>query len=277
MKIITVIENSEGKAGCVAAHGLSFYIETKKHKILMDMGPSDLSLDNAKVLGIDLAKVDTAVLSHGHYDHSGGLMSFAKLNEKAIIYMQDSAGKEYYANDGTDESPIYKYIGIDKKISELPNLKMISGDYTIDDEAELFTINKRTHPLPFSNKRILIKKDEKYKQDNFEHEHYLRICSEGKTVLISGCAHNGILSIMDSYRQKYGDDPDFVISGFHLMKATPYNEMQRKEVENIAKELKGYKSKFYTGHCTGAEGFEILKSIMGTQIEALHTGMILEF
>ena len=92
MKIQNLIENIEGAAGCTAAHGLYFYIETGKHKLLMDLGPSDATLQNAEKLGVDLAKVDTVVLSHGHYDHSGGILPFAGINPHAVIYLQASAG-----------------------------------------------------------------------------------------------------------------------------------------------------------------------------------------
>ena len=80
------MEDTDGGNGCVYEHGLSFYIETKKHKLLLDTGASDATLKNAEKLGIDLTQVDTVILSHGHYDHSGGIMAFAKLNPTAKIY-----------------------------------------------------------------------------------------------------------------------------------------------------------------------------------------------
>ena len=101
MRIINLIENTEGRSGCAYAHGLSFYVETEKHKLLLDLGPSGETLKNAQALGIDLAKVDTVILSHGHYDHSGGIMPFAGINDQAVIYMQESATGEYYADNGS--------------------------------------------------------------------------------------------------------------------------------------------------------------------------------
>ena len=73
MKIINLIENTPGIPNCGYEHGLSFYIETKNHRLLVDSGATDLFLWNAKTLGIDLTKVDTMILSHGHYDHGGGI------------------------------------------------------------------------------------------------------------------------------------------------------------------------------------------------------------
>ena len=71
MKILNLIENTEGAEGCAAEHGLSFYIETEKHRLLMDLGPSASVIGNAEKLGVDLKMVDTVILSHGHDDHGG--------------------------------------------------------------------------------------------------------------------------------------------------------------------------------------------------------------
>ena len=252
MRIVNLVENTEGRPECAFEHGLSFYIETAKHKALLDLGQTDNSIKNAQVLGIDLTAVDTVVLSHGHYDHSGGIMPFSKINDHAPIYMQQSACGEYYADDGKkSEGPCYRYIGIDKEIVNLPQTRLITGDYKIDDELELFTIKKRTHPLPFTNKRILIKSKEGFIPDSFEHEHFLVITDEGKKILMSGCAHNGILSILDAYKEKYGKLPDIVISGFHLMVKREYRENELEEIRAIAEELQTYQTRFYTCHCTG--------------------------
>ena len=272
MRIINLIENTEGRSGCINEHGLSFYIETGKHKALLDLGQTDNSLRNAKEVGVNLEAVDTVVLSHGHYDHSGGIMPFAGINDQAIIYMQESAGGEYYADDGKHVvGDSYRYIGIDKEILKLPQVRLIQGDHVIDDELEVFTITKRTHMLPFTNKRLLIKTEEGFVPDDFVHEHFLVVKDIGLTVLMSGCAHNGILSILDAYREKYGKLPDVVISGFHLMVKREYRENELLEVRAIAEELSNYPIKFYTCHCTGVPAYEEMKKIMGDKLEYIHS------
>ena len=155
MRIINLVENELGLSGCEAAHGLSFYIETVKHKMLFDAGggrsptaipleqpksaacsrssdtsPSDVLVRNAEKLGVDLTAVDTVILSHGHYDHSGGILAFVEINPRAKIYMQHNAGGEYYAFDGEDKG--YRYIGIDKKILSLPQVQLLQGDTKLD-------------------------------------------------------------------------------------------------------------------------------------------------
>ncbi len=273
MRIINLVENTEGRSGCIYEHGLSFYIETDNHKVLLDLGQTDSSLTNAGILGVDLKAVDTVVLSHGHYDHSGGIMPFSVINNRAAIYMQESAGGEYYADDGRMAlGDRYRYIGIDKDILELPQVTLLHGDYVLDDELELFSIKNRTHMLPFTNKRLLIKTEAGFVPDNFGHEHFLVVKDKGLTVLLSGCAHNGILSILDAYKEKYASHPDIVISGFHLMIRREYRENELKEVQAIAQELCKYKTKFYTCHCTGIPAFVEMKKIMGDQLEYVHSG-----
>ncbi|MBQ3796136.1 MAG: MBL fold metallo-hydrolase [Butyrivibrio sp.] len=273
MRIINLIENTEGKVSCINAHGLSFYIETKKHRLLVDLGPSADTIRNAEVLGVDLKAVDTVILSHGHYDHSGGIIPFAELNPSATIYMQKSAIGEFYSDNGEREDcERYRYIGIDKKIAGLPQVKLIEGDFAIDDELSLFTISERDEEVPFTNSRLKEKKEDSYIQDDFKHEHFLVIKDGNREVLVSGCAHNGIVNILKEYVRKYGKEPDTVISGFHLMKKTDYTDAEAKEIVRTAKELKKYNTIFYTCHCTGIAAFESMRSIMGSQLKYVHSG-----
>ena len=85
----------------------------------MDTGQSDLFIKNAEKLGVDLTKVDTVVLSHGHYDHGGGILPFAEINPDAKIYVQASAFGEYYSIDSKGQP---HYIGLAEGIRELPQI-----------------------------------------------------------------------------------------------------------------------------------------------------------
>ena len=98
MRVVCLIENTEGTAGCGIEHGLCLYVETEQHKLLLDTGASDLFIKNAEIKGVDLTEVDTVVISHGHSDHGGGLEAFSRINPNAKIYMQASAEGEYYAH-----------------------------------------------------------------------------------------------------------------------------------------------------------------------------------
>ncbi len=273
MRIVNLIENTEGVQGCASKHGLSFYIETAQHKILLDLGPSEETMENAQRLGIDLKDVDTVVLSHGHYDHSGGILSFAKINSHAPIYMQKGAEGEYYSDSGDAEGEKrYRYIGIDKEITNLPQVRFVEGDFKIDDGIFLFTVKRRSHSLPFTNRRLLVKKDGRFLPDDFSHEQCLVVSEDGRSILFSGCAHNGMLSILDAYTSKFGTQPDAAVSGFHLMKKAPYTDYELGEIIDMAHELKKFRTKFITCHCTGIPAYTVMKDIMGEQLSYVHSG-----
>ena len=105
MKLTVLAENTTCRNDLTAQHGLSLYLETADRKILFDMGQSDAFARNAEALGIDLSKVDFAVISHGHYDHGGGLETFLKINSNAQVYIHRLAFGEHY--NGKE-----KYIGL---------------------------------------------------------------------------------------------------------------------------------------------------------------------
>lgn len=267
MRIVDLVEDT--KCGeCLNEHGLCFYIETKNHKLLMDSGSTDMFIRNAKMLGIDLTKVDTFVLSHGHYDHAGGLPYFTKIAPAAKIYLKNSVGGEFYHLLPDKE----KYIGIDKTILELPQTVKLGGDLKIDDELFLFSGFKETRSPLWSNRELKQKVGDSFIQDDFVHEQCLVITQDERRVLMSGCAHNGILNILDRYFELFGSYPSIVISGFHLTKKSDYTAEEAGLIKHTARELLKTKALFYTGHCTGQKAFDIMKEIMGDRLLALHSG-----
>lgn len=268
MRIVNLMEDTQGAEGCVYEHGLSFYIETPKHKLLLDAGASDKLLQNAECLKVDLSQIDTLVLSHGHYDHSGGIMAVAERNPNMQIYMQRSAGHDFYHGE--------RYIGIDKKILELPGVCLLDGDYKMDEELSVFSDIQGRRLWPKGNLVLQCLKDGSLIQDTFAHEQCLVIVVEGKKLLLSGCAHNGILNILDCFRERYHCEPDVVISGFHMMQKSDYTEADICNIKETARELSKLPTQFFTGHCTGVQAFEIMKEIMKEQLQYVHCGDIIE-
>jgi len=272
VKIVVLVEDSEVNNGCEYEHGLSIYVETKKHKILVDAGATGMFLRNAKKLDVDISKIDTFVLSHGHYDHSGGLMPLATAVAEAgkdsgmTIYIKNGADGEFYHDD--------RYIGIDKDIMKLEGVKIVKNDMVIDDELSLFSnVTGRRY---FAAGNLLLTDKKTGEPDTFSHEQYLVISADGKNVLISGCAHNGIVNILERYKEVYGSAPDLVISGFHFMKKGEYTEEESANIVAVAKELCEYDTIFYSGHCTSEAAYEIMKPIMGEKLQKMYTGCVVD-
>ena len=264
MKILTLMENTTGSTHAKAEHGLCLYIETKKHKILADTGQFDLTWENAALLGVDLTQIDTVFISHGHYDHTGGLGGFSKINSNADIYIQQSAAKAYYHGE--------RYIGIDPSLLQIPHLHLLKGSCIIDSELEIFSEITGRRYWPESNLALSEAVNNKKIQDQFVHEQCLVIHQDNEYILISGCAHNGILNILDRFKEIYHQSPSMVISGFHMMKKTDYTEQEISIIRDTAKELLSYPTIFYSGHCTGQQAFDLMKEIMGDQLRQMHAG-----
>ncbi len=273
MRIANLIEDTKGTSGCLYEHGLSFYIETEHHKLLLDTGATDAFIKNAESKGIKLAEVDTVIISHGHYDHAGGVLAFAKLNPNATVYIHKNAIGEFYnlKNGQT------KYIGMDRAIASLSQVVFIgknefsNGNIAIDNEIAIFTDVKGRKLWPCGNKILKRKCGDDFVQDSFDHEQYLVITEGDKRVLLSGCAHNGILNILDTYRDIYSCEPTHVISGFHTVQQL-YTDEDDAIVEQTAMELVKTDIAFYSGHCTGDRSMQILKRIMGEQLTEFHSG-----
>ena len=265
MRIVTLIENTPGAPGCAHEHGLSLYVQTARHTLLLDTGATDAFAANAAALGLDLGRVDTIVLSHGHYDHGGGLLRAAALAPGARIYMQRGAGRDFYHGE--------RYIGLDKAVLRLPGLCLLDGDRRLDEELFLFAGITGRRFWPRSNRELSVEGPGGRVQDDFTHEQCLVVTQGGRRFLLSGCAHNGILNILDRYRALFGAGPDVVVSGFHMKQADPYTGAEWQTIEQTARALQAYRhTQFYTGHCTGRPAQERLQQILGDQLRALHSG-----
>ena len=209
MKIISLVENTT-HSDLKAKHGLSLYIETKKHKILFDLGPNHTLFENARKKNIDLSQVDIVIISHGHRDHGGALKDFLNVNSSAKIYIQKKAFEAHYSKTLFIKIPV----GLDQSLKEHKQIQLLDGDYKIDDELSLFTVSQ-VDQLRSSVNDVLYDENGK---DTFAHEQNL-IISGNKKVLVMGCGHAGIVNILNKV-QAY--QLDYCIGGFHL-----YNPLNR--------------------------------------------------
>ena len=268
MKIITLLENDTGTSGVPGEHGLSLYVETGKHRLISDTGASDLTWQNASALGVDVSLTDTVIISHGHYDHAGGLMTLAALAPQAEIYMRRGADGDFFNGD--------KYIGIDKRITSLRRLHLTEGNSEIGDGLFLFTVTDKKRPVPAGNGKLTELKNGAKSPDDFSHEQYLVITENRRRTLISGCAHNGILNILDKYHELFGEYPYRVISGFHMMNRDGLTASDEALIRETARELSSLPTLFYTGHCTGEPAYLIMNEIMCDNLFRIRSGDMIE-
>lgn len=256
MKVTVLAENTVCREDVTAQHGLSLYMETEDQRILFDMGQDDTFLHNAEALGIDLSKADIAVISHGHYDHGGGLAEFLRINRNAPVYIHETAFGAYY-------NGMEKYIGLDISLCDAPRLIFIKGKTQLMPGIMLADCND----LGWCSNSwgLMCREGEAFFPDRFSHEQYLEVTEGNKRILISGCSHKGIVNIAAHFQ------PDVLIGGFHLSK-----QEDTTQLEAITAKLLQGNTVYYTGHCTGNRQYAWLKERMGDRLQSLSTGMVFE-
>ena len=263
MNIVTLIENLTYNQGLYAEHGLSIYIKAVKKNLLFDTGQTGCFIKNAEKLKIDISDVDALIISHGHYDHTGGISEFIKVNNKAKIYIKETAFEKKIHNDGRQIGIPIKYEEISDRVSFVKKAVEIDKNIFICPDIKIYNKND-TH---FDN-LFVKRKDGAIEVDEFDDELYLAVIKENTVNIFSGCSHRGITNILQSAIDRFKLPISHVIGGFHTR-----NEVL-KTIHNIAHYFeKADVCSLGACHCTGVEEYAELKSILKDKIYYNYTGM----
>ena len=234
-------------------------------RLLLDVGPGEEFVNNAKKLGVDLSAVDLCVISHGHDDHGGGLERFLRENSHAPVYLAEGAFDRHFA--GKEE------IGLDPALQSHPQIHMAGPLLELPGDVTLFSKVPGDTLVPAANGGLL----DAQGPDPFLHEQDLLVREGDKLYLFGGCAHRGIVNILERAKEVAGCYPDVVVSGLHLAAGGTGKCMaDTAYLDRLSEFLLGTGAVFYTCHCTGPEAFEALKERMGDRLAAISTGMILD-
>jgi 7,8-dihydropterin-6-yl-methyl-4-(beta-D-ribofuranosyl)aminobenzene 5'-phosphate synthase len=274
-KITTLCENNVAQGGesLLGEHGLSFYIEAEKRRILFDTGQNLALVNNAEVLGIDLSRIDTVVLSHGHYDHSGGLKSLLECNRDFTLY----AHPEVFGRKvkGCGDNPKYIGIPVDRKVLEQKGVKVRLDKNPVRIAPGITT----TGEIPLENdfetvgSIFYLKKGEDYAADTLADDRALVLDTDKGSVVVLGCSHRGVVNTINHVtRITGGKTIHAILGGLHLGKAS------EDKLDKIMSHLHGFGlEKIGVGHCTGPQAFLALANGFKNRVYLDTVGNVMEF
>ena len=256
-----LVENKTEHSGMLAEHGLSIYIEADDKKILFDAGASDILLHNAKVMDVELKDVDFAVVSHGHYDHTGGFPAFCALNEKAPVYLHKNGFRDSYGfRDGQPEDETSGIIWTEQQKNVMKDrFELTDGPVYVTENICITGTVPVAEGTNITENFYYKDEDGQWQKDDMSHEQVLVIRQPDGLYIFSGCSHRGVISALQAGKAMFpGERVAVLVAGMHLYSASA--EDRAYVVEQIAAE--GL-DKVMPVHCTGIKAICDLKTKLG--------------
>ena len=276
---VTVLcENTAGfPIKIIGEHGLSILIERGEDRLLFDTGQGIGLVSNASRLGKDLSKVNLAALSHGHYDHSGGLAGFLDLCGNAAVFAHPDVFIERFAQFDTPDGTKTMSIGIPFSREDLerkgarfdlsPALREIAPGVTVSGEIP------RPRDWKSWDKRLVVRDGDGFRPDPFRDDLSLILETGKGAVLILGCAHAGLHAIVDHVRAETGLDRfHAILGGTHLGAGTQEDWEKALELLEACRV-----EKIATSHCTGFQAASFLACRLGNRVAPASAGISFEF
>jgi 7,8-dihydropterin-6-yl-methyl-4-(beta-D-ribofuranosyl)aminobenzene 5'-phosphate synthase len=279
IRLSTLAENSASWLGLLAEWGLSILVETDDVTILVDTGLSMVAAHNARIMGVKIKSVDKILFSHGHQDHTGGLVDLLKLDDISEIPVEVIAHPDVWAPKfwRSGNGSRYHYVGIPyaRKLVE-----SLGASFHLTPEPVWITdriVTSGEIPMLTDFEEIdanaCVETEDGYVHDPLRDDQSLFIKSDKGLIILAGCAHRGIVNTIRRAQDLTGcDDVYAIVGGIHLFGASErrvrltLEEIKRLDVQRIG-----------VSHCTGPSASALLAQELGDRFFFNHAGTVSEF
>lgn len=274
MKVTILVDNSTGRPGLKTEHGLSLWIETEDRRILFDTGQGEALAANAHALGVNLGETEILVLSHGHYDHTGGIPQVLKIASRAEVYCHPGAVQSRNSiREGTPK-PVQMQRESMAAMGGLPTQRL---HWVLQPILQSRGVGI-TGPIPretsYEDTGGPFYLDPEGKSaDPIDDDLALWIQTDDGLIVCVGCCHAGLVNTINQVRRlKEGTRIRAIIGGFHLLDASRHRLDQTvAALQSLGPDI------VVPCHCTGGHAVAVLRGALGERVSPGASGMTYRF
>ncbi len=267
-KVTVLIENTSADSAFLSQHGLSIWLEIDGERILIDTGQDNSFIENAKRMNISVDTASKLILTHGHYDHTGGVPALLKTGAKPEVIIHSKAWGERISCP-RDAPPHSIGIPWSKSLLDDNNICCMLSDECHRISPNLWCTGTIPNCMGISPiKQFQRRNGDFWQTDNFNDEQAVVISTESGLVIITGCCHSGVINTIIAAQLSTGISHIYaIIGGLHL------SNRAEDEIIQMAHDLQSFNiQNYWVNHCTGQKGLDILRNEIGKNVTWAGTG-----